>query len=76
MLARVGVLEVEQVVVQVCHGGRAPARGERVNGEELTESQGRGKGPEVCGAMPRDGMGSRCVPITLVDERISRPAGA
>src|SRR5207237_4238183 len=45
VLAGVGVLEIEQVVVQVDDRISAPARRERVNGDELAQSQGGGKGP-------------------------------
>ena len=54
VLAGVGVLEIEQVVVQVDDRIPAPARRERVNGDELAQSQVCGKGPEVGGAMRRE----------------------
>jgi hypothetical protein len=54
VLAGVCVLEIEQVVVQVDDRISAPARRERVNGDELTQSQVCGKGPEAGGAMRRE----------------------
>jgi hypothetical protein len=69
VLAGVGVLEIEQVVVQVDDRIPAPARRERVNGDELAQSQGGGKGPEVGGAMRSErrvakaGSGVDLVPV-------------
>ena len=69
VLAGVGVLEIEQVVVQVDDGISAPACRERVSGDELAQSQGCGKGPEVGGAVRRErraakaGSGVDLVPV-------------
>ena len=54
VFAGVGVLEIEQVVVQVDDRISAPARRQRVNHDELAQSQVCGKGPEEGGAVRRE----------------------
>ena len=51
VLALIGVLEVEQVVVQVDHRGRAVPAAERVDRDELAQPEERGEGAGTGAAM-------------------------
>ena len=51
VLTRPCVLEVAQVVEQICHRAQAPARREGPERDELTQPQKRGESSEPCGSM-------------------------